>query len=132
MFFCLEILLTLCEVVVILKVIAGVIERVNIDYLNFAKIVFAENFQHIVIIPLYEEIFGVPKIDGRFNVRMQSLIGRSVGKPRSGSLIVPVELIPLFVGVNSVHRQLSPKFIKVDNKLRPNLFTSSLSDALRI
>ena len=41
---CLEFLLTLREVVVIDEVVTGIIRRVNVDHLDLAEIVLAENF----------------------------------------------------------------------------------------
>ena len=93
---CLKVFLTLREVVVIDEVIAGVIRRVNIDHLDFTKIVLAENFQHIKIITLYVKIFCVPEIFRCFQIRAKSLVDSSIGKTRSGTLIGPSELIALF------------------------------------
>ena len=48
----LEVFASLGEIVVIDEVIAGVIRRVYVNHLDSAKIVLAENFEHIKIIAL--------------------------------------------------------------------------------
>ena len=48
----------LCEVVIVNEIVAGVIRRVNVNHLDFAKICFAEHFQHIKVVTLDVEIFG--------------------------------------------------------------------------
>lgn len=71
---CLEVFARLCEIVVIDEVIACVIRRVYVDHLDCAKIVLAENFEHIEVIALNVEIFGVPKIFGGFKVRSKGFV----------------------------------------------------------
>ncbi len=53
---------TLCEIVVIDEVIAGIVWRVNIYHLDFTKIVLTQNFQYIKIITLNVKILGSPEI----------------------------------------------------------------------
>lgn len=57
----LEILTRLSEVIVIDEVVTSVIRRVNVDHLDLAEIVLTENLQHVEIVALDVEIFGIPK-----------------------------------------------------------------------
>ena len=73
-------IVTLSEIVVVDKLVAGVIWRVNVDHLDLAEIVLTKDFQHIEIIALDIKIFGVPKIHRSIHVWTQRLVGRSIGK----------------------------------------------------
>ena len=89
---------TLCKIVLIYKVIACVIRRVDIYHLNLAKICFLQQFQYFQIIALNVEVFGVVKVHAstaaigfRFTIfsgwfcfivtnRTQRLVYRCIGK----------------------------------------------------
>lgn len=49
----------LCKVVLIDKIIAGVVRRVNVDHLDLAQIGFLQELQHFQIVALDIEVFAV-------------------------------------------------------------------------
>ena len=112
----------LCKIVVVYKVVAGVIGRVDVNHLDLTEIVFAENFQYVEVISLDVKIFSIPEIDRSIDIRAKCFIGRSIGKTRCRSFIRPRKLITFLSIVEHILRQLSPKFVEVDSKFRLAVF----------
>lgn len=77
---CLEVFARLGEIVIVNEVITCVIGRVYVNHLDCAEIVLAENFEHIKIIALDIEVFGVPKIFGNIEVWTECFVSRLICK----------------------------------------------------
>ena len=92
----------LAEVILIDKVVASVVRRIDVDHLDLSKIVLPKKFEHLKVVTLNVEIPGVVEVHAALSVRPESHIARSVGDPHSLTLPRPCELIPLLGPLDNV------------------------------
>lgn len=65
---CFKVIARLCEIIVIDKIIAGIVRRVNVNHFDLSEIILPEDFQYVKVVTLDIEILGVPKIFGSIKV----------------------------------------------------------------
>jgi hypothetical protein len=86
-------LASLGEVVLVDKIIASVVRRVNVDHLNFSAIVVAQEFKDIKIVALDIEVLSRVEIDRFFTAGAQCCLDWRVRKEGRRPLARPVELV---------------------------------------
>ncbi len=122
---------TFSEIILIYKIVAGVIRRVNIDHFDLAKIGFLQEFEHVEVIALDIQVFGGVKIHAFFPARAQRGGNRRVRQQYGLLLIRPRKLIALFVPLHDNGRKLLSEHIKINTRLRLSLFVQPLRQTIR-
>lgn len=62
------------KIVGVNKIVSRVVRRVDIDHLDFAKIIFLKQLQRVEIISLDKDILGSVEVDALFNVRLLNFL----------------------------------------------------------
>ena len=123
---------TLSKVILIHKVVAGVVRRINVDHLDFSEIGFLQQLQHFEVVALNIEVFGGIKVHAasaaiRFSLtvcpggncfiftnRTQRLVDGCVGKQNRLFLVRPSELIAFLVTVHHLAGNLLHQHILIN------------------
>ena len=121
------------KVVLIHKIVASIVRRININHLNLAEIGFLQQLQYFKVVALNIEVFGGVKIHAasaaiRFSLavcpggnrfiftnRAQRLVDGRIGKQNGLFLIRPSELIALLVAVHHLAGNLLHQHILINS-----------------
>ena len=123
-------LLVLVKVVVIHKVIACVIRRVDIYHLHFAQIVLAEQFQHLQVVALYIEVLRIVKVHTLITTRTQGIGRRGICQTDGITFVRPSKLISFFRSFHYILRQFLPELVEVNRHLRFSLIIEAFSQTI--
>ena len=91
----------LAEVILIDKVVASVVRRIDVDHLDLSKIVLPKKFEHLKVVTLNVEIPGVVEVHTAFPVWSKSHICWRICYSHSLTLPRPSELIPLLLPLDN-------------------------------
>ena len=114
---------TLRKVILIDKVIAGIVGRINVYHLDLAKVGLLQQFQDFQIIALNVEVLAVNAAgrtvlpDTVRNHRAESGSNRCIRRKHGLPLIRPSELIALLAPLHNAVRELLPEHIKINGAL---------------
>ena len=111
---------TLGKIVLIDKIIAGVVRRINVDHLDLAQIGFLQELQHFQIIALDVEILTV-KTAGHSILahavchnRAQRCRNGRIGRQHGLFLVRPCKLVTLFPTLHDGIGKLLPQNVKIN------------------
>ena len=111
---------TLGKVVLIDKIVAGVVGRININHLDLAKIGFLQEFQHFQIIALDIKVLAV-KATGRAifantvrHNRTQCCRDGRIGRQHGFFLVRPGKLIAFLSAFHDGIRKFLPQNVKIN------------------
>ncbi len=93
---------TLCEIIIINKVITCVIRWVYVNYLHFAKISLAQHFQYIKVIALNIKILRMVKIHTFLTTRTECHCSGNICQAICYTLVRPSELIAFLTLGNNI------------------------------
>lgn len=102
------------EVVLVDEVIAGVVGRVDVDHLDLAPVVVAEELQHIQVIPLNVEVLRGVEVDGLLAAGSQGRPDGGVCQEGCGPFAGPVEFVALLPSLDERAGQLLLQDVKVN------------------
>ena len=122
---------TFSEIILIYKIVAGVIGRVNIDHFDLAEIGFLQEFEHVEVIALNIQVLGGVKIHAFFPAGAQRGGNGRVRQQYGLLLIRPCKLIALFIPLHHNGRKLLFQHIKINTRLRLSLFVQPLRQTIR-
>ena len=104
---------TICVIVGINEILAGVIGRVNIDQLHLARIGFAQQLQHLQIIALDHNVLGRVPILAVALCRAQRAEAWGQRKGARAGLAFPIQAIAFSAFFHLVAQQLS-QYLEID------------------
>ncbi len=106
---------TLCtvEVIMIHKIIARVIWRVNINHLDLAHIGVLKQLQHFEVVALYVEVLGLVPIHAFFGTRAQRLVDGGSGFLQCRSFAHPGKVIDFGIVFHGVVSKQQTEFVEV-------------------
>ena len=106
------------EMVVVDKVVAGVVGRVDIDHLHLAQIAFLQQLQHLQVVALDVQVLGGVPVFALFRAGAQRLAGGLVGLHHRGLLAHPGKLVCL-IALQHIAGKHLPQLVKVDRPFQP-------------
>ena len=112
-----EFIFSLSKIIIIDKVVACVIWRVDINHFYLTEISLTQYFEHIEVVALYVNILCVVKINTVLTARAESHCSRRISQTVCSTLVRPRKLITLFTFADNIIRQFCLKFLKVNSKL---------------
>ena len=121
----------LSKIIIIHKVIARIVRRVNINHLYLAKIGFAKHLQHLKVIPFDIEVLCVVEIHTLFATRAKGGCSAYIRLPHGLPLVRPSELVSLFAFANEFVAQFCLQLFKVNRKFKRAILSPPFSDAMR-
>ena len=114
------ILSALCKIILVDKVIARIVWRINVDHLDLAQIGFLQELQHFQIIALDVEVLAVKATGSailanaiRHNGTQGCRDGR-IGRQHRLFLVRPCKLVTLFPTLHDGVGKLLPQNVKVN------------------
>ena len=121
----------LLEVVVIDKVVARVVRRVDVNHLDLAQVVVLEQFEHFEVVAFDVEVLRVIEIDGFLFAGAERHRGWGVRLADGVALAGPVELVAFLLpfdhfAVDFLHEQ-----VLVDGTDRVSVLVERFRDAVR-
>ena len=112
-----EFIFSLSKIIIIDKVVACVIRRVDINHFYLTEISLTQYFEYIEVVALYVNILCVVKINTVLTARAESHCSRRISQTVCSTLVRPRKLITLFTFADNIIRQFCLQFLKVNSKL---------------
>lgn len=122
---------TLSKVILIHKVVAGVVRRINVDHLDFSEIGFLQQLQHFEVVALNIEVLCGVKVHAFLPAGTQRLIDRCVGKQNRLFLIRPSKLIALLITVHYLAGNLLHQHILINRPHNLAVFVNRFRHRIR-
>ena len=127
---------TLGKIIFIHKVIAGIIRRVDVDHLDLAQVGLLKQLQHLQVIALNIEVFGVKAAGSTvlahtfLTARAQGLGNRRIGQKDRLLLIRPGELVTLVLALNHCGADLLHQHILINGADHLTVFVDGLGHCI--
>ena len=118
------------EMVVVDKVVAGVVGRVDVDHLYLAQVAFLQQLQHLQVVALDVQVLGGIPVFAFFRAGAQRLAGGLVGLHHRGLLAHPGKLVCL-VALQYVAGKHLPQLVKVNCLFQPAVPVRPFSHTVR-
>ena len=121
---------TLGEVVVLHKVVACVVRRVNVNHLHLAEVILAQEFQHLQVVALNVEVLRGVEVHALLAAGAQCVGGRGVGQSDGVALVGPGELVAFLGAFHDVLREFLPQLVEVNRSFRFPVLIKPLGEAV--
>ena len=118
------------EVVIIHKVVACVVRRVNINHLHLAEVIFAQQLQHLQVVALNVEVLRGVEVHTFLTAGAQRVGGWGIGQPDSVALVGPGELVAFLGAFHDAFREFLPQQVEIDGRFRPAVLIQPLGEAV--
>ena len=121
----------MAKIIFIDKIISRVVRRIYVNHLDFAQVVLTKKFQHLQIVSLYVEIFGVIEINALFPARTKCHRGRRICKTYGFLFVRPSELITFLGTLNNIFREFLTENVKIYTLMKMSILANLFSEAVR-
>ena len=118
------------EVVIIDKIIARVVGRVDVDHFDLAEIGLLQELEGVEIVPFDEQVLGGVKVHAFFPAGAQGFGNGGIGRQHGLALARPVQMIALLRAFHDAVGKLLPQKVKIHAQAQGTVLAPGLGHAV--